>query len=92
MLRALLASFAFAAVLGLAAPVVPGVSTHDAQAQRKKKKKKPKVYDFTGDDISGELIRPDGMGINARKFASHTSLIRLRTNFIAEILKSAEDL
>lgn len=68
-------------------------STNDAVAQKKAaKKKKAKNYDFSGDDITGDLIKPDGMGFNARKFAIHTSLIRIRTNFIKEILKSAEDL
>ena len=56
------------------------------------KKQKAKVYDFTGDDIDGELIRPDGEGINVRGTASHTSLIKLRQDFIKEILKSVEDL
>jgi len=67
-------------------------STGDAIAQKKAKNKKAKNYDFSGDDITGDLIKPDGMGFNARKFAVHTSLIRIRTNFIKEILKSAEDL
>ncbi len=48
--------------------------------------------DFTGDEIDGELVKPDGDFLDTRKFASHTSLIRLRKDFIKEILKSAEDL
>jgi len=53
---------------------------------------KVKNYDFSGDNIEGELIKPDGEMVNSRKFAEHTSLIRVRQDFIKEIVKSAEDL
>lgn len=53
---------------------------------------KTKVYDFTGDTIEGDLIKPEGSTVDARDFAKHSSLIRIRTNFIPEIIKSAEDL
>ena len=53
---------------------------------------KVKVYDFSGDTIEGDLIKPEGSTVDARDFAKHSSLIRIRTNFIPEILKSAEDL
>jgi len=53
---------------------------------------KVKVYDFTADTIEGDLIKPEGLDINVRDFAKHSSLIRIRKDFIAEILKSAEDL
>jgi hypothetical protein len=53
---------------------------------------KVKVYDFSGDTIEGDLIRPEGSTVDARDFAKHASLIRVRTNFIPEIIKSAEDL
>ena len=53
---------------------------------------KVKVYDFSGDTIEGDLIKPEGLDVNARDFAKHSSLIRIRKDFIAEILKSAEDL
>ena len=53
---------------------------------------KVKVFDFSGDTIEGDLIKPEGSTVNARDFAKHASLIRIRTNFIQEIIKSAEDL
>jgi len=56
------------------------------------KASKVKVYDFSGDTIEGDLIRPEGTTVDARDFAKHASLIRIRTNFIPEIIKSAEDL
>ena len=53
---------------------------------------KVKNYDFSGDNIEGELIKPDGEMVNTRKFAEHTSLIRVRQDFIREIVKSADNL
>jgi len=53
---------------------------------------KVKNYDFSGDNIEGELIKPDGEMVNTRKFAEHTSLIRVRQDFIKEIVKSADNL
>jgi hypothetical protein len=53
---------------------------------------KVKVYDFSGDTIEGDLIKPEGTTVDARDFSKHSSLIRIRKDFIAEILKSAEDL
>jgi hypothetical protein len=55
-------------------------------------KSKVKVYDFSGDTIEGDLIKPEGSSVDVRDFAKHSSLIRIRKEFIAEILKSAEDL
>lgn len=53
---------------------------------------KVKVYDFSGDTIEGDLVKPEGTDLNARDFAKHSSLIRIRKDFIPEIIKSAEDL
>jgi len=53
---------------------------------------KVKVYDFSGDDIQGDLVKPEGTTVDARDFAKHSSLIRIRKDFIPEIIKSAEDL
>ena len=49
-------------------------------------------YDFSGDTIDGDMMRPDGDIISPTDFAEHTSLIRVRTEFTAEIIQSAEDL
>ena len=51
-----------------------------------------KFYDFSGDDIDGELDRPDHDFIDSANLVEHTSLIKIRTDFIKEIIKSAEDI
>jgi hypothetical protein len=90
-------------VVALVAIAAPSAVTGPAHAQPAPAKasdkgndkaagSKVKVYDFSGDTIEGDLIRPEGTTVDARDFAKHASLIRIRTNFIPEIIKSAEDL
>ena len=59
-------------------------------AAAKPAKKKMKSFDFMADDITADRIRPDGTAIFGLQTIDHQSLIRLRTEFIAEIVKSAE--
>jgi hypothetical protein len=54
--------------------------------------KKKTVYDFDDDIVEGELQRPDGEFIDTRRKAKHSSLIKIRENFIPEMLKTAEDI
>ena len=73
--------------------VATAASTANAQQKPDKpEQKKVRTFDFSGDDIDGELVKPDGDFIDPRQFAKHTSLIRVRADFIKEIVKSAEDL
>lgn len=53
---------------------------------------KVKTYDFSGDTIEGDLVKPEGSTVDARDFAKHSSLITIRKEFIKEIIKSAQDL
>lgn len=53
---------------------------------------KTKIYDFTGDTIEGDRLKPDGSTVTSIGFDKQPSLIRIRTSFIKEIVKSAEDL
>jgi hypothetical protein len=84
------------AVTVLAAVVITVVtraaSADDKKPEPKAATPKTKVYDFSGDKIEGDLIRPEGSSIDARTFGTHGSLIRIRKDFIPEIVKSAEDL
>lgn len=78
------------ALLSLA--MLTGVAVAEDKKPPAGDKAKVKVYDFSGDTIDGDRIRPEGSSVDARDFAKHSSLIRIRKDFIPEILKSAEDL
>lgn len=54
--------------------------------------KQKTVYDFDDDIVEGDLVRPDGEFVDSRRMAKHSSLIKIRENFIPEMLKSAEDI
>jgi len=49
-------------------------------------------YDFEDDLVTGDLVRPDGELVGARRKSKVSSLIRVRKHFIPEILKSVENL
>lgn len=50
------------------------------------------TYDFDDDLVQGDLVRPDGELLNARRRGRRASLIRVREHFIPEMLKSVENL
>ena len=59
---------------------------------RARKAKKDCVLTIEGDEFQGETPRSTGTTVTALNPSKHQSLIRLRRDFIPEILKSAEDL
>lgn len=54
--------------------------------------RKKTEFDFEDDLVEGSFVRPEGEYLDARRGARHTSLIRIRENFVPEMLKSAEDI
>ncbi len=70
----------------LAAPPAPAPAGGGDQYKQKT------VYDFDDDVVEGDLVRPDGDFVDSRKAAKHSSLIKIRENFIPELVKSANDI
>lgn len=66
------------------------ISKKSVASKTSKPARKVKNYDFMADEIDGDRVRPDGTSIFGIQNVKHDSLIRLRSEFIAEILKSAE--
>lgn len=61
----------------------------DARAQESEVVyKKHTVVSFDDDTIDGDLSKPDGQYIDARKRQRHRSLIKVRETFRQEILRS----
>lgn len=77
------------AVLSLAAP-----SEGLAQDKGKPaaKKGKSKEYSFEDDVIETQYLRPDTANVEGISKNKRASLIRIRMNFFAELVRSAEDL
>jgi hypothetical protein len=59
---------------------------------RARKQNKPCVLDMGSETIEAGVKTPEGSGVNLIGFIKAESMIRLRRDFIVEILKSAEDL
>ena len=83
---AVLMACSFMLASGLALAQASGGGAPDVKYRKKT------VYDFDDDVVEGELQRPDGEYIDTNKKAKHSSLIKIRENFIPEMLKSAEDI
>lgn len=56
------------------------------------KKGKSKEYSFEDDVIETQYLRPDTANVEGINKNKRASLIRIRTNFFAELIRSAEDL
>lgn len=54
--------------------------------------KKETEYDFEGDDVTGNLVKPNGENIGGELHGKTSSLIKIRSDFIPEMLKTVEEL
>ena len=85
----------------LAALLVPSIAFADAPTDvtkmktddcaRARKANKTCVLDIGEETIEGNKVTATGSGWSARQFATMSSLIHIRKDFITEILKSAEN-
>jgi len=57
-----------------------------------KKDKGPQVINFEDDTIQGDLTKPDGEYVEARKKVDHKNLIRIREEFKDKVLQSVSEL
>ena len=64
----------------------------NAAAEDKVKYEKKTVINFEDDTIPGDLTRPDGEYVDARKRVNHSNLIRIRGEFRDEVLESVGEL
>jgi hypothetical protein len=53
---------------------------------------KTTTYDFEGDTVEGDLMKPDGEYVDARKRVKHSNLIRIREHFREKVLQSVGEL
>lgn len=71
-----------------AAAVFAGLGVSEAWAQNDVVYQKHTVVEFGDDTIEGDLSKPDGQYIDARKRQRHKNLIKVREDFRNEILRS----
>jgi hypothetical protein len=51
-----------------------------------------RVLDFEDDYVEGQLLRPDGELVSGQRHGKESSLVRIRQDFIPELVQSVEDL
>jgi hypothetical protein len=80
------------ALVALALPLLAGAqSKKDAPAPKVEYEKKT-VINFEDDTIQGDLTRPDGEYVEARKKVQHSNLIKIREDWREKVLLAPDDL
>jgi hypothetical protein len=77
------------------APAVRAADPAPAQqggAQPRVEYEKKTVINFEDDTIEGDLKRPDGEYVEARKKVDHSNLIKIRENWREKVMQSSGDL
>mgnify|MGYP005829560661 CR=1 FL=1 len=75
----------------LALPLLTGAQEKTQPEPRVEYEKKT-VINFDDDTIQGDLTRPDGEYVEARKKVSHSNLIKIRDEWRDKVKRSAADL
>ncbi|MFT3695343.1 MAG: hypothetical protein QM831_19575 [Kofleriaceae bacterium] len=70
----------------------PAAQMHVDDCARAQALHKQCVLDISGEEIDGNKIVPNGTDITSKVDPKQPSLIHIRREFIAEIIKSAQDL
>jgi hypothetical protein len=81
-----------AIVVGFACGLVPGVAARAQDKAAAQPDGNVTSYEFEDEGVHGDMYRPGIEVLQVRKRDERSSLIRVRTQFIAELLKSAERL
>ena len=63
-----------------------------ASALAADKKQAAQEISFEEDTVTGDLTKPDGEYIEARRKIEHTSMIRVREEFKDEVMQSVSDI
>jgi len=67
-------------------------SSTAARAEETIEYEKNTVLDFDEDTIQGDLTRPDGELVDAKRRVSHSNLVRVRESFRDQVLESVGEL
>jgi len=78
-------------VLGAAVPVLVAAQAKEKPQPQVQYEKKT-VINFEDDTIQGDLTRPDGEYVEARKKVTHSNLIRIREDWRDKVMQAAGDL
>lgn len=90
-LKLMLASAAFALPSqGLVAQPAPEVGVDQQRGATEYQRET--TYDFEDDYVEGSLLGPDGDLVTGQRHGKESSLVRIRADFVPEMVQSVEDL
>jgi hypothetical protein len=81
----------FAALIATAVFSV-GATAFAQDSDKKTEYKKKTSYDFEDDVVEGELLKPEGDFVGSRAKTKQSSLIKIREDFVPEMVKSVNDI
>lgn len=79
-------------LITLALLTVPAASFAQTTPTRQTVYEDETTYDFEDDYVEGQLVRPDGELVTGQRHGKESSLVRIRADFIPEMVQSVEDL
>jgi hypothetical protein len=75
----------------LLVPIAP-LAQEKKQAEPRVEYEKKTVINFDDDTIQGDLTRPDGEYVEARKRVNHSNLIKIREDWKDKVKQAAKDM
>jgi hypothetical protein len=79
-------------LFALAVPTLALAQDKDKGGDGNVKYARTTTYDFEDDTVEGDLTKPDGEYVEARKRVNHSNLIRIREEFKDKVMKSVGEL
>ncbi|MCB9729483.1 MAG: hypothetical protein H6746_13510 [Deltaproteobacteria bacterium] len=82
-------------ILMTALPVIcvaPAALAADPPAAEPAATAEPQVFDFEGDDVTTDYLKPNRLLVEGLRRGRMSSLITVRLDFVDEIVRSAEDI
>jgi hypothetical protein len=92
-MKRFLTAVAMVMALGAALGATPALAQEDKAAEvGNVKYSKQTTINFEDDTIEGDLKRPDGEYVEARRKVDHSNLIRIREDWRDKVMQSSSDL
>ncbi len=73
-------------------PLAAGAQEKPAESRERVEYEKKTVINFDDDTIQGDLTRPDGEYVEARKKVSHSNLIKIREEWRDKVKQAAAEM
>jgi hypothetical protein len=95
-MRILIAALLLASLPAVADPAKPVTTDakqmHDDDCAKARAAKRDCVLEMGTEQVDGHGVVPNGFASTVLRFPHHSSLIRIREDFIEQVLKTAQDL